>query len=57
MTVNPQMSLLDLTLEAGIPGDVMSLIDCNLIVYVLHHDIFLVDGVNDGLDKSYVLIR
>ena len=23
MTVNPQVSLLDLTLEAGIPGDVM----------------------------------
>ena len=37
--VNPQVSLLNLTLEADIPGDVMwSLIDGKHIVLVSHHD-------------------
>ena len=45
------MSLLDLTLEAGIPGDVMwSLIDGKHIVSVPHQDGLLVDKVDDGRD-------
>ena len=36
---NLQVSLLNVTVEAGIPGDVMwSLIDRKHIVYVLYHD-------------------
>ena len=51
VTVNPQVSLMDLTLEAGILGDVMwSLIDGKHIVSVPHHDGLLVDRVDDGLD-------
>ena len=52
VTVNAQVSLLDLTPEAGILGDVMwSLIDGKHIVSVLHHDGLLVDRVDDGLDE------
>ena len=47
------MSLLDLTLEAGIPGDVIgSLIDGKHIVSVPHQDGLLVDKVDDGLDEE-----
>ena len=49
--VNPQVVLLNLTLDAGIPGDVMcSLIDGKHIVYVPHHDGLFVDRVDDCLD-------
>ena len=52
-TVKSQMSLLDLTLEAGIPDDVMWLLmDGKYIVSVLHHDGLLEDGVDDGLDEE-----
>ena len=52
-TVNPQVSLLDLTLEAGIPGNVMwSLLDGKHIVSAPHHDGLLVDRVYDGLDEE-----
>ena len=52
-TVNPQVSLLELTLEAGIPDDVMwPLIDGEHIVSVPHHDGLLVDRVDDGLDEE-----
>ena len=52
-TVNPQMSLLDLTIKAGNPGNVMwSLIDGKHIVSVPHHDGLLVDRVNDVLDED-----
>ena len=48
-TVNPQVSLLNLTLGACIRGDVMwSLIDGKHIASVLHHDGLLVDMVDDG---------
>ena len=51
--VNPQVSLLNLTLEADIPGDVMwSLIDCKHIVSVPHHDGLYVDRVDDCLDEE-----
>ena len=51
--VNPQISLLNLTLEAGIPGNVMwSPIDVKHIVSVPHHDGLLVDRVNDCLDEE-----
>ena len=47
------MSLLNLTLEAGIPGDVMwSLIDGKHIVSVSRHDGWLVDKVDDDLIKE-----
>ena len=37
--VNPLVSLLNLTIETDIPGDMMwSLIDCKHIVSVPHHD-------------------
>ena len=53
MTVKPQVSLLDLTLEAGIPDDVMwSLIDGKHIVSMPHHDGFLVDRVDDGMGEE-----
>ena len=53
VTVNPQVSLMYLTLEAGIPGDVMwSLIDGKHIVSVPHHDRLLVDRVDDSLDEE-----
>ena len=49
-TVKSQVSLLDLTLEAGIPVDVMlPVMDGKHIVYVPHHDGLLVDRVDDGL--------
>ena len=51
--VNPQVSLLDLTLEAGIPGDVMwSLIDGKHIASVPHHGGLFMDRINDCLDKD-----
>ena len=51
--VIPQVSLLNLTPEACIPGDVMwSLIDGKHIVYVPHHDGLFVDRVNDCLDED-----
>ena len=50
--MNPQVSSLDLILEAGIPGDVMrSLIDGKHIVSVPHHDGLLLDRADDGLDE------
>ena len=53
VTANPQISLLNLTLDASIPGDVMwSLIDGKHIVSVLHHDGLLVVRVDDVLDKE-----
>ena len=51
--VNPQVSLLNLTLDTDIPGDVMwSLIDCKHIVSVPHHDGLFVDRVDDCLDEE-----
>ena len=51
--VNPQVSLLNLTLEAGIPGDVMwSLIDGKHIVSGSHHDGLFVDRIDDCLDED-----
>ena len=47
------LTLLDLTLEAGIPGDVMrSIIDGKLIVSVPRHDGELVDRVNDNNEED-----
>ena len=46
---NPEVSCLDLTLEAGISGVVMwSLIDGKHNVFVPHHDGLIVDMVDDG---------
>ena len=51
--VNPQVSLLNLTLGQTFPGDVMwSLIDCKHIVSVPHHDGLFVDRVDDCLDEE-----
>ena len=51
--VNSQVSLLNLTLEADIPADVMwSLIDGKHIVFVPHHDGLFVDRVDDSLDEE-----
>ena len=51
--VNPQVSLLNWTLEADIPGDVMwSLLDGKHIVYVTHQDGLFVNRVDDGLDEE-----
>ena len=48
------MSLLDFTLEAGLPDDVMwSLIYGKHIVSVLHHDGLLVDMVDDNNNNNY----
>ena len=48
-TVNPQVSLLNLTFEADIPSDVIwSLIDGKHIVSLPHH----VDRVDDCLDEK-----
>ena len=47
--ITPQMSLLDLTVEFGISGDVIRHLDGKNIVPVPRHDRFLVDMVNDGL--------
>ena len=45
--------LLDLTLERGIPDDVMwPLMDGKHIVYVPHHDGLLVDMADDGLTTN-----
>ena len=47
------LTLLDLTLEVGIPGDVMrSIIDGKLIVSVPRHDGELVDRVNDNNEEG-----
>ena len=52
-TVKSQVSLLDLTIETGIPGVVMWLLmDSKHIVSVPHHDKLLVDRVDDGLDEE-----
>ena len=61
-TVNPQLSLLKFTLEAGIPGDVIwSLIDGKHIVSVPHHDgLFVWDNtVNDdgGAEVDIIMSR
>ena len=49
--VNPQVSLLNLTLETGISGDVMwSLTDGKHIVS--HHDGLFVDMIDDCLDED-----
>ena len=51
--VNPQVSLLDFTIEAGIPGDVMrALIDDKHIVSVPRHDGFLVDMVYESIEED-----
>ena len=51
--VNPQVSLMNWTLEADIPGDVMwSLIDGKHIVSVTHQDGLFVNRVDDGLDEE-----
>ena len=48
--VNPQVAVLNLTIEAGIPGDVMwSLIDGKHSVSIPHHDGLFVDRVDDCL--------
>ena len=53
VTVNSQVSLLDLPPGAGIPDDVMwSLIDGKHVVSVPHYDGLLVDRVDDGLDAG-----
>ena len=52
-TVNTQVSLLNLSLGARIPGDVMwSLIDGKNIVSMPHHDGLLVDRVDNCLDEG-----
>ena len=49
-TVNPQASLLNLTIEADIPGVVMwPHIDGKHIVSLPHHDGLFVDSVDDCL--------
>ena len=51
--VNPQMSYLDVTVEAGIPGDVMrALIGDNNIVHVPRHDRLLVDMGNESIEED-----
>ena len=51
--VNPQVSLLDLIVEAGIPGDAMrALVGGNTIVYVPRQDGFLVDMVNQSIEED-----
>ena len=53
MMVNPQVSLLNLTLGAGIPDNVMwSLIDDNPIMPVLHHDGVFVARVDACLEEE-----
>ena len=52
-TVNPQVSLLNLTLEAGIPGDVVwPLIEGKHIVSLPHHDGMFVDRVDDFFNEK-----
>ena len=52
-TVMSQVSLLVLTIEAGIPDDVMwPIMDGKHIVSVPHHDGLLVDRVDDDLDDE-----
>ena len=56
MIVNTQVSLLNLTLDTDIPGDVMwSLIDCKHIVSVPHHVRLFVDRVDDCLEERRIL--
>ena len=56
-TVNHQVSLLNLTLEASIPGDMMwSLIDGRHIVTVPHHVVLFVDMVDDCWDEEIDLM-
>ena len=55
MTVNPQVSLIDLTLGADIPVDVMwSIIDDKHIMPELHNDGLFVEMVDDCLDEEIV---
>ena len=52
-TINPQVFLLDLTIETEIPGDVMlPLIYGKHIVSVQHHYGLLLNRVDDGLDEE-----
>ena len=52
-TVNPQVSMLNWTLQAGIPGCMIwSLIYGKHIVSVLHHDGLFVDRVADCLGED-----
>ena len=51
--VNPQVSLLDLTADAGILCDMMrKFIGSNNIVSVLRHDGLLVDMVKEGIEED-----
>ena len=51
--IDRDLTLLDLTLEAGIPGDVIRLnMDVKRIVSVLRHDGLLVDRVNDNTEEE-----
>ena len=50
--VNPQLSLLDLTVEAGIGRCDAELIGGKNIVSVPHHDGLLVDMVNDSIEDE-----
>ena len=51
--VNPQVSLLDLTVEAGIPGYVMRALICRKkSMSVPCHDGFLVDMVNENIEED-----
>ena len=51
--VNPQVSLLDLTVKAGIPCNVMRApLGDNNIVSVPHHDRLLVDMVNESIQED-----
>ena len=50
---NSQASLLDLTVEVGIPGDVMrALIGGKHIVYIPFHDRLLEDMVNENIEED-----
>ena len=50
--INHQVSLQDLTVEAGTPGD-ETLIGGNNIVSVPGHDRLLVDMVNESIEEDY----
>ena len=56
MTVNHQVSLLDLTVKTGFPGDVMrALIGGMYIVYVPRQDALLVNMVNEVNDEDFAI--
>ena len=51
--VNPQVSLFDFTVEAGIPNDVMrTFIEDKNIVSVSRHDGLLVDLIKEGIEED-----